>query len=200
MITRFWGVLLLVLMMVLSGCSVKVPAAHQEGSPSREASSTPAPASSLPDEPAQPAIEPGGTEEAITTFSLEPVEGWIESVSTDTFKSYNLLQPYIGSANFWVRYCGNDAFSGNEEDFKAFLEVVGFSDYELVSIEKLDYEMPAVRCVAHTTINGMKFTLGHYAIDVPGEQDIYFQLSTAPEYYADTQPLWEEALQTLKAE
>ncbi len=200
MTRRFGGILLLVLMLVLSGCGGKVPSTSPEEDPSIEASSVPAPTNALPAEsPTEPPVQPGA-EADITTFSVVPVEGWMETVSTDTFKSYNLLEPYVGSANFWIRYCGSNVFSGEEQDVKAFLEAVGFSDYELVSIDKLDYEMPTVRCVTQNTISGMNFTLGHYIIDVPGEQDIYFQLSTAPENYADTQPLWEDALKTLKAE
>ncbi len=74
------------------------------------------------------------------------------------------------------------------------------SDYELVSIETLDDEMSTVRCIMNTKIHGMEFTLGHYFIDVPGEQDIYFQLSAAPENFQKAQPLWEEALKTLSVE
>ncbi len=52
----------------------------------------------------------------------------------------------------------------------------------------------------NTKIHGMEFTLGHYFIDAPGEQDIYFQLSAAPENFQKAQPLWEEALKTLSVE
>lgn len=200
MIKRFGGILLLVLLLVLSGCGEKIPSTSPEEVPSIEASSVPAPTNALPVESTtEPSVQPGA-EEDIATFSVVPVEGWMETVSTDTFKSYNLLEPYVGSANFWIRYCGSDVFSGEEQDVKDFLGILGFSEYELVSIEKLDYGMPIVRCIVNATMSGMNFTIGHYMIDVPGEEDIYFQLSAAPENYADVQPLWEDALKTLKAE
>jgi hypothetical protein len=138
----------------------------------------------------------------IKTLSFEPVEGWtfLDSASNDTFKSYNLLEPYVGSANFWIMFVGSGTFSGQEEDARAAIDTQGFSDYELISVEKLDYEMPTVRCIMNTTLNGMKFTLGHYFIDAQGDKDIYFQLSTAPENFEKAQPLWEEALKTLAVE
>ena len=181
---------LLVLMMVLSGCNGQSNATKKAsgGSPSAEGTAVP--------------TQQEGAEHAITTFAVKPVDGWtlLESASDDTFKSYNLLEPYVGSANFWVKYYGSNVFGGKEEDVKASLKSLGFSDYELVGIEKLEYEMPTVRCVAHTTIQEMKFTLGHYFIDAPGEDDIYFQLSTAPENFAEAQSLWEEVLNTLTTE
>ncbi len=94
----------------------------------------------------------------------------------------------------------SNAFSGEEKDVRAAVESRGFSGYKFVSTDTLSYEMPTVRCVMNTTITGMKFTLGHCFIDAPGGQDIYFQLSTAPEDFSKAQPPWEAALGTLTTE
>lgn len=191
------GSMLLILMMVLVGCG--------GGAPPSAVGTIP-PQDNLPDQnkpaSAETTVSPENTEDVpgeIKTFSIEPVGGWplSDAVSTDTFKSYNLLSPYVGSASFWIRYVGGSAFSGEEKDARAAIELLGFSEYEFVSVDKLSYEMPIVRCIINTTIQGMKFTLGHYFIDAPGDQDLYFQLSTAPEDFSKAQPLWEEALKTV---
>ena len=199
------GAALLVLVMALSGCNSQASSAIQGNTPFKESAKsagTPAQPSASPSEGAAEPTEQVEEEGAVTTFSVEPVEGWtlLEAASSDTFKSYNLLEPYVGSANFWIRYCGSDVFAGKEEDVQAYLKSEGFSDYEIKAVDKLEYEMTTIRCVADTTINGMNFTLGHYFIDAPGEQDIYFQLSTAPENFDKAQPLWEKVLHTLKTE
>jgi len=194
---RFVGVaLLLVLLIALSGCGGQGAATSQNTPKDGGNSSAGAPSA---EGAASAQQEDAG--QAITTFSVKPVDGWtlLES-SSDTFKSYNLLEPYVGSANFWIRYFGIGVFSGTEQDARAALRSVGFSDYEFASVEKLEYTMPVVRCVTHATIQGMKFTLGHYFIDAPGDEDIYFQLSTAPENFDKAQSPWEEALHTLTVE
>ena len=189
---QLFGAALMVLMIALSGCGGQGAATTQTdaggGSPSAESTA----AAAQQEEAAQ----------AITSFTVQPVEGWtlLDSASNDTFKSYNLLEPYVGSANFWIKYLGSAVFSGEEEAVRASLTSLGLSDDALVGIEKLEYHMPIVRCVANTTIQGMEFTLGHYFIDAPGEDDLYFQLSTAPGNFSKAQPLWEEALHSLATE
>lgn len=189
------GTILLVLMLGLFGCrgadSSSTGGALQQ--------------SDVPDQTKSASVENIAGPDApgeIKTFSVEPVEGWIflDSASKDTFKSYNLLEPYVGSANFWVKYVSSSTFGGEEKDLRAAVESQGFSDYEFVSADKLSYEMPTVRCIMNTTINGMNFTLGHYFMDAPGDKDIYFQLSTSPENFPKAQPVWEEALETVTVE
>lgn len=185
---RILGIGMLILMITLSGCGGGAEPAAAGGEPAGK-------------EVQEDAAKENVAKE-IKTFSVEPVEGWIflDTASNDTFKSYNLLEPYVGSANFWIMFVGSGTFSGEEKDVRAAVDVQGFSDYELVGIEMLDYEMPTVRCIMNTTLNGMEFTLGHYFIDAPGDKDLYFQLSTAPENFQKAQPLWEDALKTLAVE
>jgi hypothetical protein len=185
---RILGISMLLLMITLSGCGGGAAPSAAEGAP--------------PGKEVQEDTAKENVAKEIKTFSVEPVDGWIflDTASNDTFKSYNLLEPYVGSANFWIMSVGSGTFSGEEKDVREAVELQGFSDYELVSVEKLDYEMPTVRCVMNTTINDMKFTLGHYFIDAPGDKDLYFQLSTAPENFQKAQPLWEDALKAVAVE
>lgn len=189
---RIFGIILLVLMLTLSGCSGTAPSsAGGSSSQSNPPNQSKAAGTSGP--------EATNTDGEIKTFAVTPVEGWIFSdmASTDTFKSYNLLEPYVGSANFWVRFIGNNVFDGEEKSARAAVELLGFSEYEFISVDKMQYKMPTVRCIVNATVMGTKFTLGHYFVDAPGDQDIYFQLSAAPENFSKAQPLWENALKTL---
>ena len=195
---RIFSILLLVLTLTLTGCGQMTPssaggAASQNSQPDQ---SKTAPAQST----ASPEIVNAAGE--IKTFTVTPAEGWsfLTTASNDTFKSYNLLEPYVGSANFWVRYVGNNVFDGEEKSARAAVEQLGFAEYEFVGVDKMEYEMPTVRCIINAAVMGQKFTLGHYFIDAPGDQDIYFQLSAAPGDFSKAQPLWENALKTLTVE
>lgn len=91
-------------------------------------------------------------------------------------------------------------FSGEEAGVAAALEQQNIHDYEFVSIDVIDGENKTVRCVVNYNLFGTDYTLESRFIDLPGPNDIYYQLSTPPENFDEAQPLWEEALKTLTIE
>lgn len=193
---RVFGIMILFLAFAVTGCSQTAPSSVNGPS-----SQTNLPAQDQAN-PAQNAAGQGAANTAgnITTFSVTPAEGWtfLDTASSDTFKSYNLLSPYVASANFWIRRVGSNVFDGDEKSVRAAVEKLGFSEYEFISVDKLENDMPTIRCIIKADVMGRIFMLGHYFIDAPGDLDIYFQLSAAPEDFVKAQPLWENALKTLK--
>lgn len=71
-------------------------------------------------------------------------------------------------------------FSGEKADVAATLQQQNIHDYEIVSIDVIDGENKTVRCVVNYNLFGTDYTLENRFIDLPGSNDIYFQLSVSP--------------------
>lgn len=130
------------------------------------------------------------------SFSIDPVTGWEleKGSSTETIKTYILMEPYIGAMSFYLKYFSDDILEGKDTTLEQTFKDDGFK----VSTDKITVgKYQAIRYMI-TSDDKLIQMQALYYINVEGDQDIFAQLVAPNDKFKEAQSAWEEALKTLK--